>query len=42
MARLSLSEAEHAFKLQEYFAHAAELGWFCEHDDRLNSQDVGA
>jgi hypothetical protein len=38
----SLSEAEQAFKLQQYFAHPAGLGWFCEPDDRLNSQDVGA
>jgi hypothetical protein len=38
----SLSEAEQAFKLHQYFAHAAELGWFCEPDDRLDSQDVGA
>jgi hypothetical protein len=38
----SLSEAEQASKLQQYFAHAAELGWFCEPDDRLNSQSVCA
>lgn len=38
----SLSEAEEAFKLQQYFAHAAELGWFCEPDDRLNSTGVSA
>jgi len=38
----NLSEVEQAFKLQQYFAHAAELGWFCEPDDRLNSQDVCA
>jgi len=38
----SLSEAEQASKLQEYFAHAAELGWFCEHADRFNAQEAGA
>jgi len=41
-ADTSLSEAEQASKLQQYFAHAAELGWFCEPDDRLNSTGVGA
>jgi len=24
-----LSAGEHAGKIQEYFAHASELGWFC-------------
>jgi hypothetical protein len=38
----SLSEAEQAFKLQQYFAHAAELGWFCEPDARLDSTGVCA
>jgi hypothetical protein len=29
----SFSEAERTFKLQQNFAHAAELGWFCEPED---------
>jgi hypothetical protein len=29
----SLSEAEQAAKIQEYFAHASELGWFCKQQD---------
>ena len=38
----SLSEAEQAFKLQQYFAHAAELGWFCESGEKCISTGVGA
>jgi hypothetical protein len=28
-ARSKLSPEEQAQKIQEYFAHSAELGWFC-------------
>jgi hypothetical protein len=30
-----LSAAEQAEKIQEYFAHAAGLGWFCLRTDQL-------
>jgi hypothetical protein len=29
-SRSSLSAEDQAAKIQEYFAHAAELGWFCK------------
>jgi hypothetical protein len=29
----SLSAEEQAAKIQEYFAHASELGWFCKRED---------
>jgi hypothetical protein len=29
-----------AVKVQEYFAHAAELGWFCRPDDESTHQIV--
>ena len=34
----ALSAEEQATKIQEYFSHAAELGWFCKQQDNEASR----
>lgn len=36
----SLSVEEQTLRIQQCFAHAAELGWFCEPDGKWNSQSA--